>query len=167
MKEACEKKLDQWKSDVLTYIDSVEGLSYKVLGDVIEVCQKVDQKVLQIEMLNITEVLNRDNKGGNPFIQINFTSGKKILLTESLIGFKPRAVEGLDLKRLPKVVTTPDLLSVFEAIEEAVNTGAEVGEINMLKRVFSAILTGGEDIGFDLKREKYWIHSPLSRFASA
>ncbi len=160
-------KLDQWKNDVINYIDSVEGLSYRAWGHVIEVCQKVDQKVLPIEVSNIAKVLNRDNEDGHPFIQVNFISGKKILLTDSLIGFKPRIVKGLDLKKLPKVVTTSDLLSVFEAIEEAVNAEAELEEINMLKCVFNAILIGGEDIGFDLKREKYWMHSPLSQFASA
>ena len=83
--------------------------------------------------------------------------GKKILLTDQLIGFKPFPIPDLDVSKLPKVVTTVDLLSVFEAIEEASTVSARTEDADTLKRVFQSILMGGEDVGFDLSTEKSWL----------
>jgi len=78
------------------------------------------------------------------FLQVNFLSGKKILLTENLIGFKPVPSRGLDLSKLPKVVTTPDLLSVVEAIEDSISFAVANDELDVLKRVFDSVLRGAE-----------------------
>ena len=46
------------------------------------------------------------------------------------MGFKPVEIVGLDMSRIPKVVTTPDLVSVFEAIEDAgVEEGRAIGGV--------------------------------------
>ena len=83
---------------------------------------------------------------------------EKILLTDQLIGFKPWPVPELDISKLPKVVTTLDLLSVFEAIEESVTTmSGRPEDTDTLKKVFNSILLGGEDIGFDLTTERSWL----------
>jgi hypothetical protein len=61
------------------------------------------------------------------------------------------------------VVTTPDLVSVFEAIEESL--GADNGadqETEILKKVYLAIVTGGEKVGFDLEVERQWLNRLLA-----
>ncbi len=124
----------------------------------IEIHQKADDRKIRFHEEELGDVLNREDREGKAFVQVNFTSGKKILLTDALVGFKPEPRANLDLNRLPKVVTTPDLMSVFEAIEEVIN--AEITndeEVEVLKEVYQSILTGGESVGFDLKSERVWI----------
>ncbi len=126
-------------------------------GD-IEIYQKADDRKIRFSTQDVNDVLNREDREGKAFVQVNFASGKKILLTDALVGFKPEPRANLDLNRLPKVVTTPDLLSVFEAIEEVIN--AEITndeEVEVLKEVYQSILSGGESVGFDLKSERVWI----------
>lgn len=145
--------------EVLTYIDHSHGLSSTVRDDgVVSVSQAVDGRVLNFAMETLQEVLQRVDADGKGFIQINFTSGQKVLFTDTLIGFKPLETPGLDMGRIPKVVTTPDLISVFEAIEETLSSDeSEVGEAEILKKVFTAILGGGEAAGFDLCFERKWL----------
>ena len=91
---------------------------------------------------------------------MNFQSGKKILLTQNLIGFKPAPSRGLDLTKLPKVVTTPDLLSVVEAIEDSISTmPTQPEELDVLKKVFDSVLRGAEAVGFDTTSERVWMQS--------
>jgi hypothetical protein len=98
---------------------------------------------------------------------VNFQSGKKILLTQNLIGFKPAPSRGLDLSKLPKVVTTPDLLSVVEAIEETLSTApAQPEELEVLRKVFDSVLKGAEAVGFDTTSERVWMQS-LNRNSKA
>ena len=87
------------------------------------------------------------------FLQVNFAGGKKLILTNNLIGFKPAPLASLDMERLPKVVTTPDLISVIEALQETMNTqSSHPVEVEVLRHVFSAVLEGGESIGFNLAK---------------
>ena len=66
---------------------------------------------------------------------MNFQNSYKVLLTDNLIGFKPQETLGLDMTRIPKVVTTPDLFSVYEAIEESLGSDTQDHEVEILKKV--------------------------------
>ena len=80
------------------------------------------------------------------------------MLTDALVGFKPENVFGLDMSKLPRVVTTPDLISVLEAIEEGLSGDLpQDHEIEILKRVYQSILSGAELAGFELEFERNWI----------
>lgn len=143
---------------ILNYIDHSNGLRAQVLDNgKIRIHQDVDGKVFNFSIAEVTEVISRTDADAKPFIQVNFKSSSKVLLTDTLIGFKPLEALGLDMSRLPKVVTTPDLMSVFEAIEEALSTDTVESEIEILKKVYFAILSGAERVGFDLAFEKAWI----------
>jgi galactitol-specific phosphotransferase system IIB component len=120
--------------------------------------QKVDGKALTFCSSNLMEILDRVDQEGKDFLQINFSDNQKILVTESLVGFKPYPVSGLDLTRIPKVVTTPDLLSVFEALQDSLASDeAREVEIDILRKVYQSILLGAEKVGFELDFEKRWL----------
>lgn len=144
---------------ILNYVDSSRGLNAKVgESGKVQVHQDLDGKVFTFFAQDVADLLHRTDADGKPFIQLNFKSGFKVLFTDTLIGFKPIETLGLDISRIPKVVTTPDLLSVFEAIEESM--GAESGadnEVEILKKVYFSILAGGEQVGFDLGFERKWL----------
>ena len=120
---------------ILNFVDRALGLSARVGdgGDII-VRQDVDSKLFKFSVYNVIEILNRFDGEANPFLQLNFKSSQKVLLTDSLVGFKPHQTLGLDMNKLPKVVTTPDLVSVFEAIEEALGSDQIDHEIEILKK---------------------------------
>lgn len=154
---------------ILNYVDSSRGLKAKV-GDTgnVQIHQDVDGKVFKFTTQDIGEILQRMDVDGKPFLQLNLKSGHKVLFTDTLIGFKPVETLGLDVSRIPKVVTTPDLLSVFDAIEESM--GAESGadnEVEILKKVYFSILAGGEQVGFDLSFERNWLNRLLASRAKA
>jgi hypothetical protein len=131
----------------------------------IQILQCADNKTIAFTTNDLDEVISRVDADGHTFLQVNFNSGKKILLTQNLIGFKPMASRGLDLSKLPKVVTTPDILSVVEAIEDSMDAQPMVGvndELDVLKKVFDAVLRGAEAVGFDTTPERLWMQS-LSR----
>jgi hypothetical protein len=143
---------------LLDYVDSSRGLKLQVaeVGRV-RVKQELDGKVFSFAAEDVAETLQRKDSDGKAFIQLNFKNNFKVLFTDTLIGFKPVEIVGLDISRIPKVVTTPDLLSVFEAIEESM--GAESGaenEVEILKKVYFSILSGGEQVGFELDGERAW-----------
>ncbi|HEX4924465.1 MAG TPA: hypothetical protein VFV50_10275 [Bdellovibrionales bacterium] len=154
---------------VKSFVANTSGLVLSVLGDSVTIQQKTDDKKLTFLMSELSDVLTREDKEGKTFIQVNFRTGRKILLTDSLVGFKPENRVGLDLNRLPKVVTTPDLLSVFEAIEEILNSdNPNDQELEVLREVYYSILCGGEAVGFDLSPEKIWLSRLMtSKKASA
>lgn len=146
-------------TDILAYVARTSGLR-KIEVDKFQVrlSQEMDGKSIVIDARALEDVLFRSDTNGVEFIQVNFSNGNKILLTDTLIGFKPTAPKGVDLMRLPRVVTTPDVMSVFEAIQDALhstNTGPH--EIAILKRIFDAVLAGGEAVGFDLSEERSWL----------
>lgn len=128
--------------------------------DVMQILQCTDGKTIAFDVADLDEVIPRIDSDGHVFLQVNFVSGKKILLTENLIGFKPAPSRGLDLSKLPKVVTTPDLLSVVEAIEDSMTgSSGPSDEVDVLKRVFDSVLRGAEAVGFDITPERLWMQS--------
>jgi hypothetical protein len=149
---------------ILNFVDSSKGLRAKMneTGRV-QLRQDLDGKLFTFSSQDVNEVLHRADSEGKAFLQVNFKNGAKILLTETLIGFKPIETLGLDMTRIPKVVTTPDLVSVYEAIEESL--GADNGndtEVEILKKVYLAIISGGEKVGFDLTTERKWLNRLLA-----
>jgi hypothetical protein len=148
-------ELDQ----ILNFVDSSKGLRsvIKESGKIL-VRQDFDGKALTFQSSEVVEILQRTDAEKKAFIQINFRNETKVLLTDSLVGFKPIDTMGLDMTRLPKVVTTPDLLSVSEAISESM--GSDLGldsELEVLKKVYLAVVSGGEKVGFDLSEERDWL----------
>lgn len=124
----------------------------------IQIQQNADGKGITFALAELEEVIQRIDSDGQMFLQVNFADGKKILLTQNLIGFKPMPSRGLDLTKLPKVVTTPDLLSVVEAIEDSISaTPSQPEELEVLKKVFDSVLRGAEAVGFDTTSERIWL----------
>jgi hypothetical protein len=143
---------------IVDYITTTTGLKSWALGEQLQIVQKTDGKSLSIQNKDVDEVIARVDSDGAPFLQVNFFSGKKILLTDCFIGFKPALCAGLDMEKLPKVVTTPDLISVVEAIEESLTgTISPTDEVDVLHRVFDSVLRGAESVGFDLTSERLWL----------
>jgi hypothetical protein len=151
------------QADLMTIIEDFitksAGLSFsKGFDGAISIFQKSDAKTIEVRRSDLVEVLARKDAEGKEFVQVNLSTGKKILLTESLVGFKPQPVADLDVTKLPKVVTTVDLVSVLEAIEESSSSEQpSTGDTEMLKKVFNSILLGGEEVGFDLSKERSWL----------
>jgi hypothetical protein len=133
----------------------------------ISITQESDGKIFRFDSLDLVEVLKRADSDRKPFVQINFHGSKKVLLTETLVGFKPKETLGLDMTRIPKVVTTPDLVSVYDAIEESLASEVHDHEVEILKKVYMAILDGGHLVGFDLGIEKDWLARLLASRAKA
>jgi hypothetical protein len=142
---------------IADFVSRSTGLKSWFLGTKIQITQKTDGKTLSFTDGDVDEVIPRLDSDGHPFLQVNFCTGKKILLTNNFIGFKPAQCAGLDMERLPKVVTTPDLISVVEAIEDSMSTGTTNDEVDILRRVFDAVLRGAESVGFDLTSERLWL----------
>ena len=143
---------------IIEFVTQSRGLKSWVQEERIQIVQKTDGKSLAFADSEVDEILHRVDSDGQPFLQVNFFSGKKILLTDNFVGFKPAVCTGLDMNKLPKVVTTPDLLSVVEAIEESLSSeGTPSEEVDVLRRVFDSVLRGGESVGFDLTSEKMWL----------
>lgn len=145
------------------FISKSTGLRSRISeDDNLHILQCADGKAIKLAVDELEEVIQRIDSDGHMFLQVNFRSGKKILLTQNLIGFKPAPSRGLDLSKLPKVVTTPDLLSVVEAIEDSISAApipAPKDELDVLKRVFDSVLRGAEAVGFDTKPERIWMQS--------
>ena len=132
------------------------------------ITQTLDSKSIVIKKDEIKDLLQRNDSNGQFFMQVNFENGKRILLTDLLIGFEPYPIEGLEPNMLPKVVTTQDLHNVFEALENVVSDETTPkNEISALKKIFDSIIQGGEAIGFNLKSEKCWPHGLAYTKASA
>lgn len=146
-------------TQITEFISKSTGLRSRLDGqESIQVHQCADGKTIAIPQAELEEVISRIDSDGHTFLQINFKSGKKILLTQNLIGFKPAPARGLDLGKLPKVVTTPDLLSVVEAIEDSMAaTPNQPEELEVLKKVFDSVLRGAEAVGFDTTSERVWL----------
>lgn len=149
---------------ILNFVDSSKGLRAQ-MGETgkIQIRQDLDGKVFSFSSVDLAEVLHRADAEGKAFIQVNFKNGTKVLLTETLVGFKPMETIGLDMSRIPKVVTTPDLVSVYEAIEESLGSDSGLDhEVEILKKVYLAIVSGGEKVGFDLTLERLWLNRLLA-----
>lgn len=142
--------------EIKDFVEASNGLKFvdSPLKDYIVIEQTIDQHQITINSFDLEEVLKREDEGGKPFLQVNFGTGKKILLTDTLVGFRPLGLYGLDMEKLPKVVTTPDIQSVFEAIQESLQTSDGQDELEVLRKVFDSVVCGGESVGFDLKAER-------------
>ena len=149
----------QLAEEIKTYVEKSASMQYRENDGFLQLVQKEDQKVLSLFKASIAEVLHRTDGDGNDFLQVNLKTGDKLLITQQLIGFKPYPVAKLDLNKIPKVVTTPDCLSVFEAIEECLrDERIDFEELDTLKRVFSGVIQGAESIGFQMEEEKTWLN---------
>ena len=141
------------------FVDKTSGLNVNWCDEVsINISQMSDNKSFPIRIKNLHDVILRKDSQHRDFIQIDFSDGSKILLTQLLIGFKPYPIHGLDMREVPRVVTTTDLYKVFQAIEEALALDGNDIEIDLLSHIFRSILKGGEKVGFDLKKEKTCFH---------
>ncbi len=159
MDKLADKSVKEHINQIREFISIANGLEITNADDnKLEIYQKTDGKVLTLAPKQIEEIIVREDSAKQAFLQVNFLNGKKILLTEKLIGFKPAQTLNLDMAKLPKVVTTPDLISVVEAIEDSLgDENSHPEELKVLERVFDAVLRGAEDIGFSLPNEKTWI----------
>lgn len=154
---------------IKNFVADSQGLSIieSPLSDYMVIEQKMDQKRITLNCFDLDEVMIRQDDTGKSFLQVNFTSGKKILITETLIGFRPLGLFGLDMEKIPKVVTTPDIQSVFEAIQEVLQSNDEQEELDVLRKVYDSVLCGGESVGFDLKEERKMLACLPSRMWTA
>ncbi len=154
--------------NIAHFIDKTPGLAINWCDELsINISQLSDNKSLPIRIQNLSDVILRKDSKRRDFIQIDFSSGSKVLLTQQLIGFKPYPIHGLDMREVPKVVTTTDLYKVFQAIEETLALDGSDIEIDLLSHIFRSILKGGEMVGFDLKKEKAFFHRLFYFTASA
>jgi hypothetical protein len=156
---------DELLTEISEFVVQTDGLNIQVNETHMEatIVQELDGKNMTFSTSKVSEILHRKDSDGKDFIQINFESGIKVLLTNTLVGFKPAITPGLDMDRLPKVVTTPDLQSVSDAISEALSSEfSHHQEVEILKRVFEAVIKGGELAGFTLCEEKDWLDRLLS-----
>jgi hypothetical protein len=150
--------------EIISFIGRASGLKITLSTDEVEIHQLVDNRKIKLCKAHIEAVLRRQDQDGLDFLQVNMRENTKILITDKLIGFKPAEMPGLDLKKLPRVVTTPDLLSVLEAVEETMSAqDLNKKELEMLKKAYFAIVVGGEKVGFGLQNERNWM---LRLFAS-
>lgn len=148
-------------NEIINFLESVNSFEYELLSeDKCCITQKEDRRVLAVDLSAIEKILKRQDIDGSEFLQLNFKNNTKILITRSLIGFKPEGLVGFDLTKVPRVVTTVDLKSVSVAIEELFDAEESKNlqiELDILKKVYQSILFGAERIGFDLPEEKMWI----------
>ena len=161
MKQTKKKSIDS----IEKFIKKNKDLTFlkDVKTDKIQIHQKQDKKFISISKDLIEEVLIRKDEEKKEFLQVNFVTGTKILLTNKYIGFAPAPCGTLDITRLPKVVTTHDLLSVIETIE-SILYGEENYEENFedIKLFFESISCGAEAIGFNLAGERLWVEKLIS-----
>ena len=149
-----------WKKllePIFKYVNASENLRFieSDLSDCFIIEQKLDRRRIAINRFDVEEVLPRTDENGQEFLQVNFISGKKILLTEKLVGFRPLAIFGLDMNKLPKVVTTPDIMNIFDAIQESLCYEVHPNrELEVLRKVYDSVVCGGESVGFDLNEER-------------
>ena len=139
-----------------------------VESSILKISQRIDGHTLFLDAGRLQDILMRTDADGRSFVQVNFQDTLKILITERLIGFKPivrRAVAAAGTAvtpsataasaKLPRVVTTPDLMSVLEALEDAVESADR--DLTVLRELFDSIVCGAERVGFDVNREKAWL----------
>ena len=163
-----ERQMESMKSLQIidNFLKESEGLLFTEGADkaVCEIHQIHDKKLISFKKDQIKNILRRKDLNDESFLQVDFLNGPKILLTQSLVGFSPAQCAGLDMKRLPKVVTTLDLLNVIEAIESSVYGQDRYEEkLEDVKLFFESIAVGAETIGFSLAGERLWVEKLLNR----
>lgn len=164
LKKINSETTSQHINDVVNYLESQTHFTFNFNEQVLDLTQKEDSKKISIDFEQIEKVLVRQDVDGSKFLQINFNAGTKILITKTLVGFKPNQLIGFDLTRIPRVVTTIDLVSVSKAIEDLFDseeTAESRAEIEILKKVYQSILYGAEGVGFKMQAEKTWLSAIL------
>ncbi len=157
-------------NEIVNFLDQARTFNYKISEDMIFIQQSEDKKTIHFNLKNVEKVLLRQDYDGTSFIQVNFSTNNKILITKNLVGFKPTDIVGFDSTKIPKVVTTVDLLSITKAIEELYDSEESLQtstEIEVLKKVFQSIMIGAESVGFDMKPEKDWFSRHLLNHSAA
>lgn len=157
-------------NDIINYLEAQTHFVFKYDDKVLELTQKEDLKKIKIEFDKIEKVLVRQDVDGSQFLQVNFALGVKILITKTLIGFKPNQLVGFDLTRIPRVVTTIDLVSVSKAIEDLFDTeetNDSKAEVEILKKVYQSILYGAEAVGFKMQAERAWLSAIMLNQSAA
>ena len=130
----------------------------------ITLLQSYDKKTISFYEEDVEKILERKDQNGERFLQINFKTGKKILITSEFIGFPPTSYSKEGNKKLPKVVTTADLLSVIEAIESSIYGPDQYQEsLYDVRLFFEAIAGGAESAGFSLTGERLWVEKLAPR----
>ena len=149
-------------SNKLSILDELE--SKQKYGGKITLLQSHDKKTISFCLGDVKKVLERKDCNDQSFLQVNFKNGKKILLTQEFIGFPPAIGVGIEIYKLPKVVTTADLFSVIEAIESSIyGTDQYQESLHEAKMFFESIAAGAESIGFDLTGERFWVEKLLPK----
>lgn len=162
MKKTNTEATSQHINDVVNYLETQTHFIFKFNEKTLELTQKEDMKKIVLDFEQIEKVLARQDVDDSKFLQINFHSGTKILITKNLVGFKPNNIVGFDLTKIPRVVTTIDLQSVAKAIEDLFDSEESFEtrtEIEILKKVYQSILYGAEGVGFKMQAEKTWLSS--------
>lgn len=155
---------------ITNFLDQHSSFHYSMKENKIILQQSEDKKIISIKTSEIEKVLLRVDYDGSQFIQINFNGPLKLLITKNLVGFKPIETIGFDSQKIPKVVTTVDLVSIVSAIEDLYDSEDDqqtLTEIEVLKKVFQSILIGAEAIGFDMNAEKIWFSRNLLNQSAA
>ena len=144
------------KSDQLALLKEENSKTFTIL-------QMSDKKKLSFQEKDVDRVLERKRDNQDDFLQINFKNGKKILLTKDYIGFAPAKSLHVDFTRFPKVVTTADLFSMIESIENTLYNSADCKEsLAEVHNFFEVIASGAESVGFDVSSERVWIEKLIS-----
>ncbi|MFN3455796.1 MAG: hypothetical protein ACK41T_12645 [Pseudobdellovibrio sp.] len=151
-------------NEIVNFLETQCSSHYMFDERGVSLTQKEDKKKVTFLFEDVEKVLPRLDVDGSHFIQVNFKNKTKILITKHLVGFKPIDLVGFDSGKIPKVVTTVDLNSVYKAIEDLVDaeeTYKTATELEVLKKVYQSIMLGAEQIGFEMKHEKQWFSSFL------
>ena len=170
LKKTNTETTSQHINEVINYLESQTQFIFKFDEEFLELTQREDSKKISIEFNQIEKVLTRQDVDDSKFLQINFKSGTKILITKNLVGFKPNQLIGFDLTKIPRVVTTIDLVGVAKAIEDLFDseeTYETQTEIEILKKVYQSILYGAENVGFKMQAEKTWLTSVMLNHSAA
>ncbi len=155
---------------IVQFLESHLSFQFSVANLDLSITQSEDKKNIKFNLDKIEKVLNRVDYDGSPFIQINFISGLKLLITKNLIGFKPSEIIGFDTTKIPKVVTTVDLVSITKAIDDLADDVESVDsmtEMEVLKKVYQSILYGAVAVGFEMQTEKTWFANYLLNSTAA
>ena len=159
---------DDTKTIIEAFLSDSNKLSIledeKECNKIITLFQNYDRKKLSFEIERVQKILERKGYDGQNFLQVNFKDGKKILLTHEFVGFPPAVGVGIDVYKLPKVVTTADILSVIEAIESSIyGTDQYQESLYEAKMFFESIAAGAESVGFDLTGERLWVEKLIPK----
>ena len=159
MKKPNERVNSDNMNEIINFLESTRYVKFEFDQTSLRVTQNEDQKAITFRFSDVEKVLARTDFDGSQFIQINFHNKTKILITK-----KPLELVGFDASKIPKVVTTVDLNSVFKAIEDLTDgedTYQTATELEVLKKVYQSIMLGAEQVGFEMKTEKQWFSAFL------